>query len=128
MPKLLTYKEVDAFILRKKKSFCSWCGGAEWGIHTVQPGAINPQFPGVPGTPELRALFPIRLREENGKMDARLAMGTEQALPMIVVECMECGKTDQFNYFAVTRLIEEAKQKDAPSKGGEETNGNDSPN
>lgn len=128
MPKLLTYKEVDAFILRKKKSFCSWCGGAEWGIHTVQPEAINPQFQGVPGAPELRALFPIRLREENEKIDARLAMGTEHAIPMIMVECMECGKTDLFNYFTVTRLIEEAAKKDTPSKEGDERNGNNSPN
>ncbi len=127
MPRVLTYKEVDDFILKKKKNFCSWCGGSHWGIHTVQPTDINDQFPGVAGALELRSLFPIRLRQASPeRIDARSAVGTEHALALIVAECLECGKMDFFNYFGVHRLIDEAKEKDTPPKVNEAQDGNNS--
>ena len=132
MPRVLGYKEVDDFILKKKKSFCSWCGGAEWGIHTVQPSDISAQFPGVRGAPELRSLYPIRLTQASvDRIDARVAMGTENALALVVAECLECGKMDFFNYFALNRLIDEANEANknaAAAKAAEIHDGNNSSN
>lgn len=121
----MNFTDIDKFLSSQRKAPCSWCGGSNWGIHTIQSADPSQEVPGVVGEAELRGLARMRMREvKKGELRATISLGAPTAVPAIVAECLGCGKMDFFNFHAVARLMEQARETpDATGAKPTESNG-----
>ncbi|MBI1626023.1 hypothetical protein [Comamonas suwonensis] len=108
---LLTSDEVDAFLLKMRKSPCAWCGSKNWGMHsdddTKETG--------------LRSFPRIHLTQDAAGLRGTVSLGTNEALVVAMAECMDCHHLEAFNYFAILNKV---RAEQAAEKDNEQTSSN----
>lgn len=108
---VLTSDEVDAFLLKTRKQSCSWCGSKNWGLHSDNESKET----------GLRSLPRIHLKQEGEEVKGTIAMGTKEALVVVMAECLDCHHLDAFNYFAIMNKV---RAEQAAERDNEQTSSN----
>lgn len=107
---LISLKAIDDFLLMLDKKKCPWCDGNQWAMRVVPEAKID-STEDIYG---LRSLPHFRLYKENDILRGSMSVGTENALPVVVVRCDECGYIYLFDYF---RIVELSKARNNPESG-----------
>lgn len=101
---LVSLKHIDTLLVKLDKKKCPWCDGANWSMRVVPETKID-STEDISG---LRALPHFRMFKEDDSLRGTMTTGTQNAFPVVVVRCDDCGYIYLFDYF---RLIELHKEK-----------------
>ncbi|ECE1725252.1 hypothetical protein C2J41_17820 [Salmonella enterica] len=101
---LVSLEHIDALLEKLDKKKCPWCDGEHWSIRVIPEAKID-STEDISG---LRALPHFRMFKEDGSLRGTMTTGVQNAFPVVVVRCDDCGYIYLFDYF---RLIELYKEK-----------------
>lgn len=105
---LIALDKIDELLLRLDTKRCPWCDGEHWAMRVIPETDIH-STDDIKG---IRALPNFRIYKEDDRLKGTMVVGAENALPLVVVRCDDCGFVYLFDYF---RLIELYKEKNNTS-------------
>lgn len=108
---LVSLANLDGFLVELDKKKCPWCDGENWAmrITTETDVTSNTSIKG------LRALPLFDMHIEGEQLKGSMHVGTENALPLVVVRCDNCGFLYNFDYFLLAALYNNKKNKPVDS-------------
>ncbi|MBK5075202.1 hypothetical protein I2492_19555 [Budviciaceae bacterium CWB-B4] len=104
MTNLISLTEADELLVSLDKKKCPWCDGNSWVMRGI-PESDADSKDSIFG---LRNIPTIKVYKDDNNLKATMNVGVENAMPMIVVRCNDCGFIYLFDYF---KLIELSKEK-----------------
>lgn len=100
---LISFDKIDQLLVQLDKKRCPWCNGNSWSVRAI-PETDASSTEDILG---LRALPTFRIYKEKGSLKGSMSVGTENALPLVVVRCYDCGFVYLFDYFRLLEIYEQ---------------------
>lgn len=113
---LVSFSKIDDLLVGLDKKKCPWCDGNSWALRGI-PETDTSSTENLMG---LRGLPHFRLYKEQSRLKGTMTVGTENALPLVVARCNECGFVYLFDYFHLVDLYHR-KQENAEKGNGAST-------